>query len=229
MAASQVFARRNPTLTGEGLSIGAWGDRAGTLVTQSELDALVAAGFGFHATVGALTTPITGGGAGTVLDYEQSELSISVPAGTAIMPIRLSAQAEMPADQDGDVQEIFFMVDRAAASTAAAGTGTVEVAFNMRTDNPRSSNCTVVSANTSDHGTPTISAELARVGKVTNLLTSGITHGVLELLYEPDDPPIIIGPAAVYMYWCGTQAMAGFAQAQWIELPEELNALWGGS
>ena len=121
------------------------------------------------------------------------------------------------------------MVDRAAASTAAAGTGTVETVFNMRTDAPRGSLCTVVSANTSDHGTPTISAELARVGKVTNLLTAGITQGVLDLLYEPDDPPIIIGPAAVYMYWCGTQAMSGFAQAQWIELPEELNSLWGGS
>ena len=227
--AVQVYARRNPTLTGEGLSIGAWADRAGVLVTQSEQQALVAAGFGFHATVGALTTPIVGGGAGTVLDYEQSELSISVPAGVAIMPLRLSAQAEMPADQDGDIQEIFFMVDRAAASTASSSTGTVETAFNMRTDAPRASLCTVVSANTSDHGTPTISAELARVGKVTNLLTAGITQGFLDLTYEPDDPPIIVGPAAVYMYWAGTQAMSGFAQAEWLELPEELNALWGGS
>jgi hypothetical protein len=227
MAVSQIFARRNPTLTGEGLSIGAWGDRAGVLVTQSELDALVAAGFGFHVTVGALTTPIQGGGAGTVLDYEQSELFISVPTGTAIMPIRLSAQCEVPADQDGDVQEIFFMVDRATAHVV--GTGTAETAFNMRTDNPRASVCTAVSANTGDHGTPTISAELARVGKVTNIVTAGISHGVLDLLYEPNDPPIIIGPATVLMYWCGTQAMSGFAQAQWIELPEELNALWGGS
>lgn len=224
-----VKARRNPTLTGEGITQALFANRAGALVRVSLIDQLIAAGYGYHVTVGALTTPIVGGGNGTVFDPEQSELSISVPSGVAIYPIRLSVQAEVPADQDADVQEILIAADRAAASTATSSTGTVETAFNLRTDNPRTSNLTVVSANTSDHATPTLGLELARKQMVTNILTSGITQGFLDLLYEPENPPLLVGPCAVYFYWGGTQAMSAFAQAQWVEMPESLNALWGGS
>lgn len=227
--ALRVASRRNPVFAGEGLPHTLWGDRSGALVGTSQLRQLVAAGYGYHVSVGAFTTPIVGGGNGTVYDAEQSELSVSVPDGTAIVPIRLSVQVEVPADQDADVNEIFAHVDRVAASTASSSTGTVETAFNMRTDNPRSSLCTVVSANTMDHGTPTNSFELAHSQMIVDIVTSGITQGVLDLLYEPDYPPILVGPCALYVYWCGTQANSGFAQFQWVELPEALNALWGGS
>ena len=225
--ALRVASRRNPSFAGEGFPHSLWGDRSGALVHTSQLRQLVAAGFGYHVTVGALTTPIAGDG--TVYDAERSALSVSVPSGTAIMPIRLSVQTEVPADTDGEVNEIFAHVDRVAVSTASASTGTVEVAFNMRTDNPRTSNCTVVSANTSDHGTPTNSFELAHSQMIVDVVTSGITQGVLDLLYEPDYPPIIVGPGAIYVYWCGTAAQSAFGQFQWVELPESLNALWGGS
>ena len=158
--ALRVAARRNPTFAGEGFPHALWGDRSGALVTTRQLQQLVAAGYGYHVTVGAFSTPITGGGNGTVFDAEQSELAISVPSGTAIVPIRIGVDLEVPADQDGDVTESFIQVDRLAVSTASSSTGTVETAFNMRTDNPRSSLCTVVSANTMDHNTPTISFEL---------------------------------------------------------------------
>ena len=69
----------------------------------------------------------------------------------------------------------------------------------------------------------------ARAQEVTNIVTSGITQGRLELLYEPTEPLLLVGPAAFYAYWGGTQAMSAFGQFQWVEMPEALNALWGGS
>lgn len=227
--ALRVASRRNPTFAGEGIPHSFWADRSGALVGTSQLRQLVAAGYGYHVTVGAFTTPIVGGGNGTVLDAEQSELSLSVPSGTAIVPIRIAVQTEINADADADVNDIIIMADRLAVSTATSTTGTVETIFNMRTDNPRSSLVTAVSANTMDHGTPTVSYELARRQMVVDVVTSGITQGVFELTYEPDFPPILVGPCALYVYFAGTQATSGFCQAQWVELPEALNSLWGGS
>lgn len=224
-----VASRRNPTFAGEGAPHTLWGDRSGALVTTRQLQQLVAAGYGYHVTVGAFTTPIVGGGNGTVFDAEQSELAISVPSGTAIVPIRIGIDLEVPADNDADVIESFIQVDRLAVSTASSSTGTAETAFNMRTDNPRSSLCTVISANTMDHNTPTISFELDHKQMIVDVVTAGITQGQHKLLYEPDFPPILVGPCALYCYFCGTSATSGFINAQWVELPEALNALWGGS
>ena len=224
-----VKAHRNLSLTGEGNIQSLFANRAGAVVQVNLIDQLIAAGYGYHVTIGALTTPIQGGGAGTILDTLQPEFSLAVPSGSAIYLIRGSVQAELPADQDGDVQEILFAADRLAASNASSATGTVEVAFNMRTDNPRSSLCTVVSANTVNITAPTHGLEIARKQEVTNIVTSGITQGVLELLYEPLSPLLLVGPASFYALWGGTQAMSAFGQFQWVEMPEALNALWGGS
>ena len=222
------YARRNPSMAGIGGAVGLWANRAGTSVFMPEIQALIAAGYGFNVTVGALTTPIQGGGAGTTLDQLQSELLISVPTGTAIIPFSLRVEAEVPADQDGDVQQILIAVDRAAAQAAFAA-GTVETPLNLRTDAPRASLTTVQSANTANHTSPTLGIELARKQMVTNIVTSGITQGILDLVYEPKVPPILVGPCQLVVYWGGTQAMSAFCQANWVELPEELNMLFGGS
>ena len=224
-----AVARRQPKLSGENGEISLWANRAGSQVFVPENQQLIAAGYGYHVTVGALTTPITGGGAGTILDTTEPELAISVPSGTAIRPVRFHVQCEVPADQDGDVQEAVIIVDRTAALTSG-GTSTTEVAFNMRTDNPFSTNCAVYSAVTVDIAPAmTQSFELCRKQMVTNIVTSGITHGYFDMLYEPKYAPILVGPCAIFVLFGGTQAMAGFIQAEWVEMPASLNALFGGS
>lgn len=229
MADMQVASRRNPTMTRENGSLYAWANPAGALVAMSFKDAMVAAGYGFHVTVGALTTPIVGGGAGTVLVIATPELIISVPSGTAIMPIRIKVDCELPADLDNDIEEIVIAVDRTQALTSG-GTSTTEVAFNMRSDNPTTSLCSVYSAVTVTVApTPVHGIELARKQEHTNLLTAGITQGFMDLLYEPLHPPIIVGPANVSVMFGGVTAMSGFINAQWVEMPEALNSLWGGS
>jgi len=222
------YARRNPSMSGVGGEISPWVNRAGSGIFVPQTQALIAAGYGFSVTVGALTTPIAGGGAGTILDQDQSELLISVPSGTAIQVFNTRVAAEVPADQDADVQEILIAVDRTAAMVTFS-TGTVETPQNLRSDQPRASLCSVQSANTGNHTNPTLGIELARKQMVTNLLTAGITQGIFELIYQPKVVPIIVGPAQFIVYWGGTQAMSAYCVAEWVEMPEELNMLWGGS
>jgi len=232
MTTATLTAKRKPEFQLENSEGDLWGITSGAPVLGDELQQLVNAGYGYHVTVGAFTTPIVGGGGdGTIIDADRPELSISVPSGTAIIPLRISVQLELPADADAKVEEILIAADRTAASTSSSSTGTAETIFNMRTDNARSSGCTVISAGTSNMGTaPTLGLELARKQMKVNVLTDGITQGVVDLTYEPKVPPIIVGPAAVYVYFGGdTTVPSGFIQAEWVEMPADLNAFWGGS
>lgn len=224
-----AVARRSPITVTENGMVQHWGNRAGSQVLTAEPDQLIAAGYGFHVTVGALTTPIVGGGNGTVVDLDQPELAISVPSGTSIRPVRIHVQCELAGDTDADIEEIIIGVDRTQAITGL-GTSTAETAFNMRTDNPRSTNCTILSAATANitPSDPVIGMELARRQVTVNLLTAGISHGIFELLYEPDLAPLLVGPCALYVYWGGVAAVSGFAQAQWVEYQSELDGLVNG-
>jgi len=87
------------------------------------LQARVAEGRGFHVDVGAFSTPITGGGAGTIIDIDQPEFALAIPDGTAIMPIRIDV-AVLPGLQTTDSHETEIVV-AADIATLAASDGTL--------------------------------------------------------------------------------------------------------
>lgn len=179
-------------------------------------------GMGYHVTVGAFSTGITGGGAGTVFDQDQPEVVISIPTGYVLVPIRFSVQCQVPLlATDADEAEILIAVDRTAAYDGS-GTKTDETIFNMRTDRGSTGSvATVVSAVTANITNPTLGIELARAvitGDVQGTAATALWTP-LALDYAPADPPLIVGPAAVYVYWGGTVATPGFGEFQWIELP----------
>lgn len=197
--------------------------RDGALFTADWRLAGIMDGRAYMMNVGAFSTPITGGGAGTILDQDQPEGIISVPSGKAIVPVRIHVQCQAPLSvTDNDESEILIAVDRAAA-WAGDGTVTTETALNMRTDNPRSSSCSCASAATANITNPTLGIELAHSVMVADVQGTAATVVVTkhELLYEPSVPPIIVGPAAIYLYWGGTVATSGFAQAVWLEYDDE--------
>lgn len=175
-------------------------------------------GRGFHVDVGAFSTPIVGGGNGTVLDQDQPECGISVPTGTAIIPIRIHVQALTPLlATDADESEILIAWDQAAAIDA--GTSTAETALQLNDNSGVTSRCTCYSAYTGNCTNPTLSVELARSIIVGDM--NGTPANALwtknELLYVPDPAPIIVGPASLIIYWGGTVATSGFAQVEWLE------------
>lgn len=186
--------------------------------------ALIARGFGWHVDVGAFSTPIQGGGAGTILDQDQPEFGISVPTGFTIIPLRFHVACQTPLiAADSDESEILIAVDRVAAY---AGDGTVvsETPINMRTNGAGGCPATCFSAGTGNITNPTLGMELAhavRVGDVQGIAANAL-WGDLELLYSPTNPPFLVGPCAVYGYFGGTVATTGFANLDFLVIPSSL-------
>jgi len=175
-------------------------------------------GKGFHVDVGAFSTPIVGGGNGTVIDIDQPEALISVPSGTSIIPIRVSVQCQCGlAATDSDENEILIGVDIAKAGDGT-GTATSETALKMYLGTGTSL-CTCTSAYTADCTAPVVGMELAHKVEVMDLLgtpANGWGH-ILDLVYEPVTAPVLVGPCCLLVYWGGTVAVSGFAQVEWLE------------
>lgn len=196
--------------------------REGTLSVADWLNLKNMEGRVFQVDVGAFSTPITGGGNGTILDIDQPEGMISVPAGTTMILNRVAVQCQTPLlATDADESEILVAVDKDIAWDGA-GTATAETPLSIRTDQKRSSSCTAKSAFTADITTaPTCDIELARavITGDMNGTPANALWGLLDLVYEPVVKPIIVGPAMLVVYWGGTVATKGFAQIQWAEVP----------
>src|SRR2546421_732543 len=85
----------------------------GGLLGADWRQALIARGFGGQVTVGAISTGITGGGAGTVIDIEQPELLISVASGYTLIPLRFAFEVNIGLQTtDSHVNEILLGVNR---------------------------------------------------------------------------------------------------------------------
>lgn len=196
---------------------------AGLLVSDWR-QSLVSRGFGWHADVGAFSTPIQGGGAGTIFDQDQPEFSISVPTSYTLIPLRFHVACQVPlVNADSDESEILIAVDRAAAQDGT-GTFTVETPINMRTSTASGCPATVNSAYTGNATNPTLGYELAHEVIVADLqgIATNAHWGHLALLYEPEYPPFIVGPACVYGYWGGTVATTGFANLDFLVVATSL-------
>ena len=110
------------------------------LLAMGEIDRvknlLIASGHGYHTTIGALTTPIVGGGAGTTIAIQQPEGIFSIGPNQALIPVRIKIECEVGlVASDSQVTEILLAWDRTNPALATNITGLVhEDTFNMRTD-----------------------------------------------------------------------------------------------
>jgi len=195
--------------------------REGSLSVADWLNLKNMEGRVFQVDVGDFSTPIVGGGNGTILDADQPEYAMAVPTGTTIILNRVAVQCQTPLlATDADEAEILVIIDKDIAY-AGTGTATAETPLSIRTDQKRTSACTCKSAFTADITVaPTADIELARkviTGDVNGTAVNAL-WGVLDLTYEPKIPPIVVGPATVCVYWGGTVATSGFAQIQWTEI-----------
>ena len=205
------------------------GTPTGSGLALEEIDYMISRGMGRQVTVGAFSTGIVGGGAGTILDLDQPELVIGVPAGVVIRPLRFSAQVQVAlVAADNEENEILLAVDSLGAWNGD-GTFTLETPSNMRTSSLVGSACAVGSAFSADMTTkpvngpaadPVLDIELARAVETFDIFSTGV--GVLlkriDLLYEPIHPPYLVGPASLIVYFGGTVAnVGGFIQGAWIE------------
>ena len=196
----------------------------GGLLNADWRQALIARNFGWHVDVGAFSSPIQGGGAGTVLDQDQPEFGLSVPSGTTLIPLRFHISCQLPLlAADSEESEILIAVDRAAA-WAADGTTTSETPLGMRTSSASGSPITAFSAATGNITNPTLGYELAHVVQLGDFqgTPANAMWNQLSLVYEPLWPPFIVGPACVYGYWGGTVAVTGFANLDFLAIATTL-------
>lgn len=198
----------------------------GGLLTADWQQSYISRGYGYHVDVGAFSTPIVGGGNGTVLDQDQPEFGLSVASGYTLVPIRFAVNCQVPLlAADSDEAEILIAVDRASA-WAGDGTFTTETPLNMRTSATPTAvtGLSCFSAATGNITNPALGHELAHeviVGDVQGIAANAMWNR-LSLVYEPKFPPFIVGPAAVYGYWGGTVATTGFANLDFLVIPTTL-------
>jgi hypothetical protein len=182
-------------------------------------------GFGFGANVGALSTPVVGGGDGTIVDLDQPEFGMTIPSGKTIAVYRLKIQLLAPLmATDADEMEALAFVDTTAATVTAALDGTWANTItpkNLRIAlaNVHASECVVKSVCSADTTDPTESYDLDHLqitGDMNGTPASAVwTKG--EMLYEPKSPDYIVGPASLFAYWGGTVATSAFMQIEWVE------------
>ena len=194
------------------------------------IDEMILKGWGKSVNVGAFSTPVAGGGAAAVYDIDRPRLAIGVPAQICIRPIRISAQIQQADAGNGEETEVLVVVDSLGLWRGGGGP-TVETPSNLRTDLDKGSMCNCASIFTADMSTvpgyavaaaadPVLDMELARkVVEHDEATDAGNLWKNLELVYEPDIPPFIVGPATLLVYFGADQACAGFVQAQWVEGP----------
>lgn len=195
--------------------------RFGQLYTQDWKQALIVSGKAFYAKVGAFSTPVVGGGAGTVIDLDQPEFGISIPSGKVLIPLLVQVQAQVPLlATDADESEILLAADIAtAAKLDGTWTNTI-TPINLKTNSAEVSACTVKSVCTADTTDPVLDLELARAvitGDVQDTPANSIWTR-LELNHDPRLPVFLVGPASLFLYWGGTVATSAFAQIMWAEI-----------
>lgn len=209
----------------EGQNVEVRSTRDGTLFKADWKQAMVMEGRGFTINLGAFSTPVVGGGSGAlVIDIDCPEFVIGIPTGTSIMPLRVEIELLItPGVADSDELDIVLAVDQDKVNAqATANVGTVPVIYNLNTLHSRASACWCNQQYSGTMTDPVLDLELAHVTKIFNVFGTGAI-GVLwagaTMLYEPESPVIINGPAMLIGYFGGTKAMSGFACVQWLELP----------
>jgi len=193
----------------------------GALLTVPSIQRLIDQGHGYQVDVGSFSTPLTGGGDGTIVDADQPEVAIAVPAGMTIKPFRITAQGLVPLlASDEDEAEIVFAVDKDVACAFAGTWTTAETPINLLSKSVKTSKCTCKSACSANEAVqPTSDFDLARVillGDVQGTAATALWTK-LDLLYEPLYVTAINGPATIVGYWGGTVAVDAFAQICWVE------------
>ena len=193
----------------------------GALNTMDWKQALVARGYGYHVDVGAFSTPITGGGAGTVLDQDQPEFIIEVPNGYTLVPLQFLVEVA-PGVQTTDDHEAEILIAVAKDMVFdGVNPGTVEAMLNMRDLSISNSGpLRAWSAFTANITNPTLDYELAHALTRENFGDATGTELVrLTLDYRPQTPPFIVGPSLVIGYFGGDIAAVGFANLDMLCIP----------
>ena len=220
MSNVHIFAQQNsPGVAGEGTLVGARGTRDGIQFTAGWKEALVFEGRVFNACFAAMgatdVVELTSG-----KDLDQPDFGVSVPNGTALIPLEITICQKVALDTDNDDNWFLVMGDPDAAY-ANDGTVVSVTPDNNISDGGVTSVATVFE-NASGNITAPTATKIFICGKqeIHGLTTSGGPVSDLNLHWVADVPIILKGPAAFYGWGGGTDAPTFFGSVTWAEVPE---------
>ena len=220
-----LVSQRNPQVHSEGAEGAARLSRLGQLFTVNWKQNLLLAGrcFGVHSgtlSAGADVALITGGGAGTVIDSDQPELAVGIPAGYYMIPLEFHASLQVDVDLDAEVANVLLFADRTAQIPAPViASSVLFTPYNLLDGGPESiarAQGTVSTDITDPVMDELLMFETLREADVT---AAGSVIAKLSAHYEPQIPSILKGPCSVIGCWGGTAAAAAMARFVWAEIP----------
>lgn len=208
-------AQVTPVVVGEGDMTEVKGTTLGALFTADWKQQLVLAGLAWQVDVGTVTAsadiaPVTGGGNGTVIDFDQPELVVGVDAGYYLIP--LEGRCSIQADNDADLSEgnIILVGDRTQAPVTTNASGTLATPVNML-DGAAAFPGRAWTGSTGNITTPVASQILDFVTAQASTMdsTGMVSNPVIKMDYVPSVPTILAGPCQVVMCYGGTKAAVG--------------------
>lgn len=210
-----LHRQKGAAVEADGAEAGLRSSRIGQLFTADWKSELVLSGKAYRVTVGTITAggdvaPVTGGGAGLVVDQDQPEVIIGVDAGYYLIPMEIHVSAHVDMDLDAEDADIIATVDRTAGVPTSV-TGVIETPVNLL-DGAAAFPGRAFSAVTADVTDPTVDEILAAVHVQGSLFvdTTAANSSLSNLLtmhYEPSYPEFIAGPMGLYVYWGGVAAV----------------------
>lgn len=225
MALMKLQAKQNQAISrpSEGQEVFLRALRDGSMISSDWMQAAIFAGQGYMINEGALVTGQTGGGQGTAITLGEPEALVSVPNGVSIMPIRIGVAVHPGAyTAQGNEVEILVAVDQDKADAPASGTCDTFSIYNLNTKCGLTSACDARGGCSGAITTPVNDLELAHFVTTADLDGTAVNMLVnpVNLVYEPDTPILINGPAMLLVYFGGTIATSGFINLQWLEFKE---------
>lgn len=195
------------------------------------IDLLIATGWGGHVSIGALSTPIVGGGNGTTLDIAQPAGILNISGNTVMIPVKFKIECEVGGvAADDEVDEILIAVDTEKAQDGVDQTTvTPEQVYNLRGDLGNSISGMVSAWSAVTAALTTAPVHTMEIDRAQHHREFGDATGLqitkFELVYEPKHPPMWTGAAglgaAVFVDWGGTIAVSGFAQLDFVVFPKQ--------
>lgn len=198
----------------------------GNLLNIDWRQALVLRGYGWQVNLGSFNTPLTGGGAGTVLDRDEPELMVVVPVNYALVPLRVHVQLRHPlvaADNDTVSARLCWMNN---VTFPGDGTFTALTPTNMLTNGGQGYVGSVPSQFTVGYtnGGDVETFEICRSESNADVQGTAANAGIYqqEMLYQPETPPFLQGPGMLKLHWGGTVATPGFCQLNYLIIPKTM-------
>jgi len=210
-----------PRATGDGAWTDLRGTRDGALIKAPWYTAAMLEGRAFGVHVGVDTSPATFNAGNTAA---KQDLLVAVPTGAAIIPVAIEVLFE-----DTGTAETVDVIAVASAVYDIADSSTATTIYNMRTDAPIKSMCTVHTKVTANGTTPYTGnyVEFFRGpgGKCEDAINTG-TDPFVNLLVMKSAwyvgnalvPPVIVGQGSLSIY-ASAQAGKGYIKCMWIEIP----------